>query len=688
MNRWTIRISRLALGALLTAGLAGAGIVASSVGSGLASAAVTGASCPAGWPMYQHDAGHTAQGCSSLSPTSVTTLHPAWFASTPGAVSAEPTVADNTVFVGDSTGLFHAVSQTTGASEWTFSAASPQSCYLDQPNPYTDQHSPGFGSITSSASFASSVHADARYPDDPTLYFGGGGSLFAVDALTGTCDWAQDIDPASPANSMEIESSPVVDTSVSPPEVIVGSDDNSSAGINVSGVQAFNATTGALLWRYEPERDVTLYPSQFGGSDALTLSCGDGTANANCNPTAIPGVGLNSATWADACGDVWSSPVLDPTYVDPAGRNSYQSVGPQATVDPVWQPKRITARGRPSRDGLVVFGTGNCAADPSPATTYAHDDYAHAEGDFAIDPVTGVRVWNWFEPANLYNTDNPNEQGGGDDDFGSSAIVASVPDSEFAPGSDPCPSVGASVGPGTRRANPPETSTATTMVIQGGKSGFVYGLCESTGQEVWSVQAVEPGELGESLVGSLGGFIGSPSLGQANGRLTAFFDAAVPLPFAADGIRQPGSADDAGATCPDLAVPGLPLLPACADPSLATNPQRLLAVQAVDVATGNIVWRALAGPSYATTTYSNGVVFVPSTTEFSAVAYDADNGLPLWHFPLGAVPASGASITGQGIFLGTGISEGEVDSTTVPPGANGIWSFSLGATVPTVSGLP
>jgi hypothetical protein len=52
------------------------------------------------------------------------------------------------------------------------------------------------------------------------------------------------------------------------------------------------------------------------------------------------------------------------------------------------------------------------------------------------------------------------------------------------------------------------------------------------------------------------------------------------------------------------------------------------------------------------------------------------------------VPASGASIVGSSIFLGVGISEGQAGSSTVPPGANGIWSFTLGAQAPSVSGLP
>ncbi|HEY1636494.1 MAG TPA: PQQ-binding-like beta-propeller repeat protein [Acidimicrobiales bacterium] len=610
--------------------------------------------------MYQHDAHHTADGCSAIGPAATPGLRPAWFVPTAGAVTAEPTVADNHVFVGDSSGAFHALDQATGASKWSFSVTSPKSCYRDQPSLYADQHSSGFGAITSSAAFGPTVTDSAG---NPMVYFGGGGTVFALDAVTGACEWAQDIDPGRPKNNVEIESSPVLDTAVDPPEVVVGSDDNSGAGNGVTGLEAFTASTGALVWRYEPERDVTLTPAEFGGSDALTLSCGDGSANSYCTANNVPGIGENSASWADACGDVWSSPSLDTTFTDPAGNNTYQSAGTAAATDPVWSPKQITATGKPSRDGLVVFGTGNCGARPNPATTFAHHDYAHTEGVFALDPVTGVRVWNWFEPANLYNTGSPNEAGAGDTDFGSSSILAEVPTADLPDGRRSCRSAG----------------KTTRIVIQGGKSGYAYGLCEGSGTEAWGVQVAQAGQLSPDLVGAVGGFIGSPSIGEAKGRPAAFFDSAVFLPFADDGVRMPGSGDDAGATCPGMAAERLPLLPACADPSLANDPSRLLSVSGIDAATGHLLWRAPSTPSYAATTYSNGVVFASSTTGYSAAAFDADTGLPLWSFPLGDSPASGASIVGSSVFLGAGISEGTVGPSTVPPGNNGIWSFRSGA---------
>ena len=129
---------------------------------------------------------------------------------------------------------------------------------------------------------------------------------------------------------------------------------------------------------------------------------------------------------------------------------------------------------------------------------------------------------------------------------------------------------------------------------------------------------------------------------------------------------MPGNGDDAGATCPGPAGGSLPLLPACPDPSLANNPARLLSVSAVDAATGNVVWRAPSTPSYAATTYSNGVVFAASTTTFAAAAYNADTGVPLWSFPLGAPAASGAALAGSGVFLGSGLSEGSAGPVRTP----------------------
>lgn len=594
------------------------------------------------WPEYQGDPTHAADACGGPTTADVTQLKPAWFVGTTGVVTDTPAVDWGSVFAGDYTGALYSIAETTGRIQWTFDTASPQTCYVDAADPHTDAHAAGFGQMPASP-------ATADIDGTPTVFAAAGGSLYAISATTGSCLWADDVDPGAPANAVEIESSPLVDTHTDPPEVLVGDDDNSSSGVAVTGLLAFDAVTGALLWRYEPERDLTLYPSQFGGSAAATLDCGDGSSDPDCTPSRIPGLAPDSTAYADGCGDVWSSPALDAAFVDPGGANSFEGSGSVTQSD--WYAKRITASGWPSRDGLVVFGTGNCSASPDPAAALAHGDYVDNEGVFALDPVTGTRVWDFLEP---YNEDDQDaaEPGGGDDDFGSSPIVAALPTGTVA--AEACPT--------------------STLVIEGSKSGYAYGLCVTDGADVWSAHAAQSGEVGSSLVGSVGGFLGSPALGDAGGRPTVFFTSAIPTPLSNDGLRTPDSGDTNIASCPGLSE--APLLPACPDLSLADDPERAAGLHAVDAATGRVDYQAPAAPTYAAATYSGGVVFLPDSLAASLIAFDADSGTPLLAVPLGAVPASGAAVAGDAVFFGTGEADSTAEGEAVPPQATGIWSFS------------
>lgn len=622
---------------------------------------------PGAWPEYQGDPTHAADACSGIDTANVTSLRPAWFVGTAGAVTDTPAVAYGSVFAGDYSGQFYAIGESSGRIEWTFDTIAAHNCFVDAADPHADSHQTGFGEITASP-------AAVTVGGVPTVFVGAGASLFALDAATGACRWADDLDPASPTDAIEVESSPLVDTATNPPTVIVGDDDNSSPGITVTGVTAFDALTGALLWRYEPERDLTLYPSQFGGSAAATLDCGDGTPNAYCNPAHIRGLAPNSSEYADGCGDVWSSPALDDTYVDPAGDNQFEGSG--TIRQSGWFPKQITASGGPSQDGLVVFGTGNCSAVPDPAAALAHGDYVDNQAVFALDPLTGVRVWDFVQPYNAYDN-NPAEPGGGDDDFGSSPIVAALPAS----------SVAAASCPPDRPRSAAGRAPTTTLVIEGSKDGYAYGLCAATGKPVWSVQAAQPGQLSpDDGIGSIGGFLGSPSMGSSGGKPTVFFTAAVPTPFANDGIREPGDGDTNISSCPGLAE--APLLPACPDLSLAGDPERVAGLSALDAATGKVDYHALAAPTYAASTYTGGVILLPDSLAGALIAYDADSGQALFAIPLAAVPASAAAIAGDSIFFGTGETDSTVEGVTVPPQVTGIWSFSTDPPDLTVTAPP
>lgn len=521
--------------------------------------------------MWQHDPAHSADAsCSSITPSDVARLRPSWFVSTHSSVMATPTVAGGTVFVGDSAGTFYAIDQRTGALRWSFSILAPANrCTIGGTIP-PDRHAVSYGEIASTAAVADIPGTGTS----PTVFFGGGGTLYALDASTGQCRWAQNLDPTNPTSGMEVLSSPVVDMAASPPEVIVGDDSNETPGpgIGPPGVQAFDAATGALLWKFEPE-NLSVVHSLFNKTEAT-----------------------------DGCGDVWSSPALDPSAL--------------------------------GGEGLVVFGTGNC---PDPAAAAPGDP--RIQGVYAVNATTGALQWDFFEPPNQYS--NQNEPDEGDDDFGSSPVITRVP----------------TPGGGTR-----------SLVIQAGKSGYLYALDEATGTEVWSVQAAQPGQTGNALAGAIGGFIGSIALGTVRGQPALFALSAIPGPLAGAGLTGLGTSH-----------PGVE-----PDVSLVNDPLRAVSLHAIDTADGAVLWQdALATPSYAATTYANGVVFAPSTTSFSVAAYDANTGLPMWTYPTGAAVSSGMAIVGSTVFVGAGtnVSGGLAPVTTpveVPPELNGIWAFDLG----------
>jgi outer membrane protein assembly factor BamB len=541
--------------------------------------------------MYQHDAAHHAAGtCSGISSSTVSLLHPAWFVQTPAAVTASPTIATvggvQQVYEGDNGGTFYDIDAATGKVLHTFavknnaSQETPSRCAHGATS-LTDGHQTSYGAFTSSA--AVTTLRQGHNPPRTLVYVGANGSLLALDAKTLTCAWAVDLDPVRPTSAMESESSPVVfKRSDGVTEVIVGSDSNEGPGSSApTGLQAFNAATGEFLWKYEPENNQT-----------------DRT--------------LANHSETNGCGDVWSSPAIDPNGL----RNGH---------------------------GLIVATTGNCpngSAKPGAAAApTAGCDFQPAppqiEGMAGIDATSGCLVWRWSEPSNQYA--NPVFSDGGDTDIGASPILTSV---------------------GKRAA-----------VIDGGKSGYMYALDEATGKTIWAKQIAEPGEVG-AFGGGIGGFIGSSALGQSSAQDSLTGAPARPTVFGTTAILAPFENTTSGIS---------------PDSTLANDPTRAASLHAIDVATGAETWQAIISvPSYAATTYVNGVVFAPSTIGFDIVAYDANTGFPVWAFPLGASPSSGTTIAGSSIFLGAGTTEDPLPPNT-PPQVNGIWSFTTNPSVPSIS---
>lgn len=563
------------------------------------------AACSDQWPMYQHGPDHHgAPVCSAVGPLTVGTLAPAWFLSTPQPVTASPSVFGGQVYVGDSGGTFYDV-PAAGAGpatpRWTFSISA--SSYGCQTGTYSgDRHTPSYGGITSSALVASVPTASGDA--DPTVFFGGGGSLFALDATTGACRWVRDLDPANPTSGMEVESSPVLyrptagqsGVPLGDPEVVVGSDSNESPGSSAPpGVQALDAVTGALVWKFEPENDATVSS-------------------------------LESPADTNGCGDVWSSPAVDPAAL--AG------------------------------DGMVVITTGNCPqGGQGPAPAGQASDIGgrpcptppppDIEGMAGIDARTGCLVWRWSEPDNAYTS--PSYPDGGDTDIGASPILATIDVS----------------------------GVATGAVIDGSKSGYMYALSEADGSPLWASQAAQPGESG-AFAGAIGGFIGSSAFGSAQGAPAVFGATAIPTPFGGGGVQTGGFPSGTPTVTPDPTLVCVDGATPSVDPQRC-DPLRAASLHAVDADTGAVVWQEpVALPSYAAATTADGVVFAPSTTGFSIVAYDADTGVPLWSAPTGGAMSSGAAVVGSSVYVGAGTALGSLPSgQPLPPQLDGLWCFRL-----------
>ena len=488
------------------------GIVAAGGVFGPADGAQSAATrCRADWPMFQHDPGHSATGCTRIAPTNVATLAPKWFVRTGGAVTAEPAVVGGTVYIGDGDGVMHALAADSGRSRWSFD-------FTDN-RVHKDRHDVSYGYITSSAA-VTSIPGRGRM-----VFFGGGGTVYGLDARTGKPRWAVDVDPRHPTSPAEVESSPVVwRPRTGAPLVLVGLDTNEAEGNADGGVVALDARTGKLRWKYDADINRVVH----------SLTVGDEQGR--------------------GCGDIWTSPALDPAR------------------------------------GLLFFGTGNCDLS----------DRQDAQWLLAIHVATGARAWSFAEPRANH---------GWDDDFGASPVIAS--------------------GRGGRR-----------LVVQAGKSGWVYGIDERTGHKVFGTHV--------AVGSSIGGFIGSPAAAKLNGHDVLFGDTAIPLSSSGSVV----------------------------DPSLMEEPTRAASLHAVDLVTGQVLWHSPAQvAAYAPVTYAGGVVFAPDTVEFSINAYEAATGLPLWHLPIGAAASGGVSVADGSVYVGTGtyFSPG----AKVPPQATGVWAFAL-----------
>jgi polyvinyl alcohol dehydrogenase (cytochrome) len=204
------------------------------------------------WPTYGHDAQHTFHGRTTLTRSSVKKLKVAWFFPTGDAVTATPTVVDGTVYVGSWDDFFYALDLSTGAVRWKYQL-SAQNAITPYPGQQPRDATSDGGLVTSSAWYQP---AEGTRPD--LVIFGGGYTLYALDATTGALYWRHDYtgqpdqSPSPTTDGTRIFSSPVVVGN----EVLFGVDVDGQP--NTRGyIVGANLDTGDPSWEFQTDVDAT-----------------------------------------------------------------------------------------------------------------------------------------------------------------------------------------------------------------------------------------------------------------------------------------------------------------------------------------------------------------------------------------------------------------------------------------------
>jgi polyvinyl alcohol dehydrogenase (cytochrome) len=315
--------------------------------------------------MYGRDLQHTfavPAGCSGISPRNVASLLPAWFFHTKDSITASPAVSHGRLYVGSWDGTFYALNAANGKLLWTYRI--------------TTKNVSAFGRIVSSAAVVrAGVGPDRRR----VVIFGGGSSVWVLDAVTGRKLASIDLDPRTKAlrrtarrtnpRVVEVESSPaVVPAPHGQEQVYVGFDVHDEAQVGHTGLVSLTLVPGSPwklrpVWKYDVDRNRTRY-----GRRGLTRGSGHGLG----------------------CGGIWSSPAVDPAR------------------------------------HVVVFGTAAC--DYAPQAYGSHLNYS--EEMVALDTSTGHRIWRFRPEAVLPTKAQRLAAAERDADFGASASIFTLHDGE------------------------------------------------------------------------------------------------------------------------------------------------------------------------------------------------------------------------------------------------------------------
>lgn len=341
-----------------------AGILVAALGEPLAAAGDTPITA-LDWPTYGRDAHRTFSAPTHLDETSAKTLALAWYFPTGDAVTANPIVVGDTVYVGSWDGNFYAIRRSDGSMRWKFTIK-PQPAVSPQPGSPTRDITSDGGLITSSAWYQPGA---GGVPD--LVIFGGGYTLYALKAATGELYWAHDYTglPEAPPDpehdSTRIFSSPAV----------VGH--HVLFGVTADGLQGHrgyivsaNLLDGTPLWKFETDVN-----------EAGTVR-NDGCGGVWSSPTVNEALGLVVFGVAD-CG--FRAP-------DPYGERVLALHIANGSLAWVFTPPRL-AEGDPACDW--DFGASANLGSPDAHGTPTFLGVGGKDGTYyRLDPATGALKWS------------------------------------------------------------------------------------------------------------------------------------------------------------------------------------------------------------------------------------------------------------------------------------------------------
>jgi outer membrane protein assembly factor BamB len=201
------------------------------------------------------------------------------------------------------------------------------------------------------------------------------------------------------------------------------------------------------------------------------------------------------------------------------------------------------------------------------------------------------------------------------------------------------------------------------LVGIGGKDGWYRAFHRAgDGRPVWQSHAGQSGHVNDGF--AIGGMIGSAATGLVRGEPAVFATTAISTP-----IDEPI----------DVEFPSI-------DFSLLGDLGRLFSLHAISALDGRLLWRApFARASYGAASYANGLVFVPSTFDFSVKAFDANTGLLRWIMPMHGPPSSNPVVVGDSLYMGTGTRQTDLEyklfdgGPTISPLSplSGVYAFEL-----------